>query len=127
MSTTPTDLYKSVEQDNEIPPHERVRMLLNTAITKLERAQQAHKEGDVVGRGELMGDVVTIIGFLQAALDKDQGGEIADNLDALYDYMTRRLGAFYLDQSLDSLVEVGKLLEDMREAWDGVAEQMKDQ
>ncbi|WP_426417598.1 flagellar export chaperone FliS [Aestuariirhabdus sp. LZHN29] len=125
MSTTPSDLYKSVELNNEVPPYERVRLLLHTAISKLERAQVAHQEGDVVGRGELMGDVVTIIGFLQAALDKDQGGEIAENLDALYDYMTRKLGEFHLDQSLESLQEVGNLLGDMRDAWDGVAEQMK--
>ncbi|MCL6414454.1 flagellar export chaperone FliS [Aestuariirhabdus sp. Z084] len=122
---SPADMYKSVEGAQEIPPYQRVQKLLQGAIVKLEQAQLAHKEGDMALRGELMGDVVTIIGFLQAALDMEKGGEIADNLDALYDYMTRRLGQFYLDQSLDSLVEVSKLLGDMRDAWDGVAEQMK--
>ncbi|HEY8539298.1 MAG TPA: flagellar export chaperone FliS, partial [Steroidobacteraceae bacterium] len=50
-------------------------------------------------------------------LDIARGAEIAQNLDALYDYMTRRLLQASLKNSVEMLDEVAKLLRDLRDAW----------
>ncbi|MCG7984204.1 MAG: flagellar protein FliS, partial [Candidatus Thiodiazotropha lotti] len=56
------------------------------------------------------------------ALDFEQGGEIANNLDMLYDYMIRRLFTANVEQDVDALDEVISLLKEIKAAWDAMPE-----
>ena len=57
---------------------------------------------------------------MQGCLDKEAGGEIAANLDRLYDYMTLRLMDVHRGQSVEPLDEVGALLGTIRSGWEGI-------
>ena len=61
--------------------------------------------------------MVAIIGELHASLDVSAGGQIAANLSALYDYMTRSLLKATVDNKTEMLEEVARLLHDLRSAW----------
>jgi flagellar protein FliS len=46
-----------------------------------------------------------------------QGGEIAENLYRLYDYMNYRLVDANMEKDLSGIIEVRDLLSTLREAW----------
>jgi flagellar protein FliS len=58
-----------------------------------------------------------IVVGLQGALDFEHGGELAQNLNELYAYVTRRLFHINAYNDLSALEEVQSLINDITEAW----------
>jgi flagellar protein FliS len=106
-------------------PHQLVVMLFDGALVSVLSAQTHMKAGNIAAKGAAISKAITIIdNGLRAALDHKAGGEIAANLDALYDYMGRRLLQANLDNDGAILEEVRKLLADLRETWNAIGPQV---
>jgi flagellar secretion chaperone FliS len=105
-------------------PYGLTRMLMDGVLERLEAAGELGEDGDPLAAGDLLEAAVLLIRELRARLDLHSGGALAANVDDLYDYMCRRLGACMgLSDAADptnglaALHEVSHLLDALRSAW----------
>jgi len=117
-------LQARVEQANA---HQLIQMLMAGALEKIRLARRFMEEGKVAARGEHISWAISIIAGLQASLDREKGGEIADNLNALYTYLQDILLQANLRNSPDLLEEADRLLSTVKEAWDAIGDQVPEQ
>lgn len=111
------DLETSVAQAD---PHKLVAMLFDGACLAIAQARRALREGRIPAKGEATGRAVRILEEgLKASLDP-RGGEIASNLQALYDYMARRLLSANLNGDDSQYAEVEGMLDRLRDAWNEI-------
>lgn len=102
-------------------PHKLITMLFDGALVAIAMGQKYMKSGDIKNKGESITKAILIIeSGLRASLNKNVGGEIALNLDALYEYMSRRLFSANIENSQEILDEVHGLLDGLREAWEQI-------
>jgi flagellar secretion chaperone FliS len=108
-------------------PHRLVEMLLDGALARIAKAQVHLERGETAEKGATISFAMQIIDGLRASLDMQRGGEIAANLDRLYDYMLRRLLEANLHGSSEMLTEVSGLLQEIRSGWVGIRTQVDGQ
>ena len=78
-------------------------------------------KGDINGKGQEIKIATSIItDGLRSCLNMEEGGEIAANLDRLYDYMLRRLLKAHVENDAAILDEVAALLREIKSGWDGI-------
>jgi flagellar protein FliS len=102
-------------------PHRLIQLLLQGALDRLASAKGHMLRGELAPKGEAVGKVMNIIGGLRGALNHEQGGEIARNLQALYDYAELRLLEANLHNDAARLDEVARLLGEIKGAWEAIA------
>lgn len=106
-------------------PHRLIQMLLEGALEKIAIAKGHMIRAQIASKGQHVGWAISIISGLRASLDMAAGGEIAQNLDALYDYMERRLLHANLENDTSALDEVTGLLREIKSAWDTIPEHVQ--
>ena len=105
-------------------PHKLITMLYDGAVVALINATNHMKAGNIEAKGKAISHAIQIIdNGLKASLDKEVGGEIAKNLDALYEYMSARLLTANLQNQVEILDEVRGLLTDLRETWKQIGDE----
>lgn len=99
-------------------PHQLVVLLFDGALSAMKKAIILIEQGDIPGKGQAISKAINIISNgLQSSLNHEVGGDLAANLDSLYDYMTRRLLQANLHNDINAINEVVELLNNIADAW----------
>jgi len=96
-------------------------MLYEGAIKFLRQAIEQIEAGDAEEKGNLIRRAVDIINELDATLNMEAGGEIAQSLRRLYDFMRRHLFQANSRQDPEMIREVISLLDELNEGWRKIA------
>ncbi len=130
QSHSPIDQYMQVNVHggtSDASPHRLIQMLLNGALDRAAVAKGHMVRGNIAEKGRYIGLVISIIEGLRISLDKPGGGEIAQNLDDLYEYITRRLAEANLKNDAGILDEIMSLLKEIKAGWDAIPEAFRNQ
>ena len=99
-------------------PHGLVIMLFEGAQTATAAARMHVELNQATQRAQAISKAVAIIqDGLMASLDREAGGEMAEQLFSLYEYMVSRLIDANLNNRGEPLEEVGRLLRELSDAW----------
>ena len=98
-------------------PHGLITLLMDGALERLVTARGHMQRGEIAPKGEVIGRCIEIIGGLRDALDPKVESPLVGQLDALYDYMGRRLLHANLRNDVGALDEVSALLQKVRNSW----------
>ncbi len=109
----------------EADPHRLVLMLLEGVISKIAIVKGLMMRKEVAKKGELIGQAIAIVGGLKSSLDKKAGGELATNLDNLYEYIEHRLLTSNMNNDVAILDEVSKLLHEIKSGWEAIPAELR--
>ena len=124
MTRNALNAYSKISIDigvTSADPHELVSMLFNGAIKSISEAKTHLQNKDIAARGKAISKAIAIIDEgLKISLDDKLGGELAQNLRALYEYMCHRLLTASVKNEIAPLDEVIGLLNELSDAWNSI-------
>ena len=100
---------------------EIIARLYEALESSLHKAKKAIFEGKVAGKGENISRALAIITELDSALNRKEGGEIAENLEALYHYLTVEITEANVKNNPVCLENAIKVVKPFKEAWQELA------
>lgn len=112
--------YKNVHVNASVESassHRLIAMLFEGLLSRLAQAKGAIRQKDMELKGKKITDAISIVLGLRDSLDLETGGEVAVNLDGLYDYIQRTLWQANLKNDESLINECGKLISQISSAW----------
>jgi flagellar protein FliS len=121
MFSSPIASYQQISIESDVrgaDPHRLIVLLFDGAEGALQQAQTRLAANDFKGKSDsLMKAIDIILSGLSASLDTEQGGDLAINLKALYEYMASRLVHANVHKDANAIREVQGLLGEIASAW----------
>lgn len=118
--------YRKVSLESEIAvasPHRLVQLMFKGALERVAQSRYAIEQGNLSAKGEYIGKAIGIVNGLQNSLNMNAGGDIAANLNQLYDFMIMRLSQANMNNDAAALDDVSTILREIKEAWDAIPEE----
>lgn len=101
-------------------PHRLIQLLYQGALDSMAKAKGSIEREDITERNNHINKAIQIVGGLKSFLDKEKGGELALNLERLYDYVEFRLFEANLNNDPAALDECAKLVREVKSGWDEI-------
>jgi flagellar protein FliS len=120
--------YQQVSVNSSVmgaSPHRLVQMLMEGVLERIAIARESMARNEIAMKGQNIGHAIQIVGGLQGSLNTEAGGEIAENLSNLYDYIVRRLLVANVQNDQSVLDEVSGLMIQLKMGWDAMPDAYK--
>jgi len=108
--------YRQTEVQSRTPL-ELVTMLYDGALRFLSLARDAIARRDINARRDALNRALAIIAELQSTLNMERGGDIAAELDRLYEYANIKLLEAAMHNDPAPLDEVCRIFQILRDGW----------
>jgi flagellar protein FliS len=121
--------YRKVDMHSAVlsaSPHRLVQLLFDGAISRIAEAKGHTERRDAARKAASINACVNIVNGLRGSLNMEKGGDIAIQLDRLYEYIARRLIVANRRNDLAALTEVHGLLSELRSSWAGIRAESED-
>jgi flagellar protein FliS len=99
---------------------EQILAQLATARGAMGRITENRPVNEVVAKGNAIAKALGLIGQLNGTLDMERGGQVAENLRALYEYMMNRLTLANATNDQSVVAEVAGLISMIKSGWDQI-------
>lgn len=107
-------------------PHKLISMLFEGALKSLKAAKLHIEQKNIAAKAEAITKALNIVNQgLLPALDKEQGGELAERLESIYSYVAELLLQANLHNDVSKLDEAADLLEQIGSAWKEIQPQVE--
>ncbi|WP_441002103.1 flagellar export chaperone FliS [Pseudocolwellia agarivorans] len=110
----------TVSAAKEASPYQLVAMLFQELLGNIAAAKGAIEQKNLARKGELISKAITIISVLEGSIDFENGGEVSNNLAALYNYSSEQLLQANINNSIELLDEVIQILLPIKAGWDSI-------
>ena len=100
----------------EADPHRLIVMLMDGPLTRIAQARGCMERKATAEKSTHLQRAIAIIDELRASLDLSQG-ELAHNLESLYEFMSRQLLQAHVVDQPELLDRTAALLQEIRGAW----------
>ena len=121
FGSNPAKAYGNVGVEtgvSQADPHKLILMLFDGALAAIAAAKGQIQRQQTGEKGVMLSKAISILEEgLRLSLDKTAGGELAEQLDALYEYMSHRLLMANINNDVAAIDEVTGLLTVLRDAW----------
>ncbi len=101
-------------------PYTIIQMLMQGFLERVAKGKGCIERGDLQGKAEHLSKASAILHALSESLDLDVGGEVAQNLASLYEYMLMRVTDASVEKTIEPLDEVMKLMLEIKSGWDAI-------
>jgi flagellar protein FliS len=108
---------EDLEQVNEAFPSQLIVILYDEAIKGMTDAIDAIGRGDIETRFAATTRTAEIVSQLYLALDMEQGGEIAENLGGIYNFILTQMPQINFRNDIRMAEQVVTLLAPIRDSW----------
>ena len=111
---------KNDTQTSYASPHQLMLMLFDGAIEAMSFTIGAIENNNFELRSKQSTRSITIINGMRECLDMETGGELADNLYSLYQYMAQELFRASFKNDVDTIKNIQTMLKDIRGSWEKI-------
>ena len=120
--------YQSVSAHGSVAdadPHRLVQMVMDALMERMVTARACIERGEIARKASLLHSCVTLVAELRGSLNMNDGGPLAQNLSALYEYMARQLLMANVQNDADKITEVMSLMGEIRGAWVAIGPEVR--